>query len=330
MKTLSIALVTTPTRYEGLLQRWGTRGQARFLIQQALAHQVLTAGNAARSARMATVAEADFDRYVADHDAYQSALDLLRDQLAAIGLPVSVVERRYLPSFEFRNVAVVVVLGHDGLVANCAKYVGQLPIVGVNPDPRRNDGILVPFAPHEVRPVVEAILAGRGRYRAVTMAQAELNDGQRITAFNDLFIGRRTHVSARYNLTAGGRGETQSSSGVIVATGAGSTGWLSSVFNMTRGVAEWVGGRPGAPLRMEWQERKLAWVVREPFASRHSQAKLVAGLMGEGDALLLESLMPEGGVIFSDGVEDDFLAFTSGSTAAITLAPHQARLARHQ
>jgi len=55
------------------------------------------------------------------------------------------------------------------------------------------------------------------------MARARLNDGQELLALNDLFIGRRTHVSARYALRVGDYVEDQSSSGIIVSTGAGST-----------------------------------------------------------------------------------------------------------
>ena len=149
---------------------------------------------------------------------------------------------------------------------------------------------------------------------------------RRLLAFNDFFVGRRSHVSARYNLRWRGSAEPQSSSGVIVATGAGSTGWLSSVFNMMRGVSQWTGGKTGKPLPMEWQDRQLAWVVREPFASRHSSATLVAGVIDEDEELVVESLMPERGVVFSDGIEEDFLDFNSGSTVRITVARQQAHL----
>ena len=63
-------------------------------------------------------------------------------------------------------------------------------------------------------------------------------DGQRLLAFNDLFIGARTHVSARYRVEYAGKQEQQSSSGLLVSTGAGSTGWLSSVMNMPSAVAK--------------------------------------------------------------------------------------------
>jgi hypothetical protein len=76
------------------------------------------------------------------------------------------------------------------------------------------------------------------------MARATLGDGQSLLAFNDLLVGRKTHVSARYHLIMHGRrSEDQSSSGIIVSTDAGFTGWLSSVLNGAAGVVEPSPGR---------------------------------------------------------------------------------------
>jgi len=324
----SIVIVTTATRYEMLVGRWGTKGQARFRLKQAALHRTSAAvpGFVPAATKATThTAEADFELFEAEDQRYRQTLETLRRELD-LGLPVTLVERSFLPNYEFRNAVVVVVVGPDGLVANTAKYVGDLPIIGVNPDPQRIDGVLLPFAAKQVRSGIESVLDQRATVRNVSLAEARMNDGQRLLAFNDLFIGRRTHVSARYNLRYGQAAESQSSSGVIVATGAGSTGWLSSVFNMARGVNAWTGGPPIESLHLDWDTRALAWVVREPFASRHSQAELVAGSLGEGETLTLESLMPEGGVIFSDGIEADYLEFNSPATVQIGLAEQQAKI----
>lgn len=317
----NIVIVTTPTRMQGLVARWGTRGAARFRLKQAVVHQ----SRSEESADSVTLQEADFGQYESEDTHYVQTVQRLRDGLES-DLSVTLVQRQYLATYDFRNAVAVVVIGPDGLVANTAKYVGELPIVGVNPDPQRNDGILLPFNAEQGLRAVHAVLAGRATTRPVTMAEAELNDGQRMLAFNDFFVGRRSHVSARYNLRWRGKAEPQSSSGVLVATGAGSTGWLSSVFNMTRGVNNWIGGRAGQPPRLEWHDRQLAWVVREPFASRHSSARIVAGTVDDHETLVVESLMPEHGVIFSDGIEEDFLEFNSGSMVRIGVARNQARL----
>jgi hypothetical protein len=221
---------------------------------------------------------------------------------------------------------VVVTVGQDGLVANVAKYAAELPIIAVNPDPARFDGVLLPFAPSETGRALDSVAADRAPIRQVTLAEATLANGLRLLAFNDLFIGARSHISARYRIAVEGRQETQSSSGVLVSTGAGSTGWMSSVFNMARGVAALTGGETGDPPRLGWEDPRLLYAVREPFRSRTTGAGIVAGLLDEGEAMELESRMAANGVIFSDGMEEDFLPFDAGTVARVGRADRRALL----
>ena len=82
----------------------------------------------------------------------------------------------------------------------------------------------------------------------------------------------------------------------------------------------------GEAPKFGWSDRQLAWVVREPFASRTTGVEMVAGMIDESMVLRIESLMPQQGVIFSDGIENDFLEFNSGVVAEITVAPQKTRL----
>ena len=158
------------------------------------------------------------------------------------------------------------------------------------------------------------------------MAEARLQDGQRILAFNDLFIGASSHVSARYKITVQGKTEYESSSGILVSTGAGSTGWISSVFNMAGGLAMAMGGKPLQSIQMDWEDPRLFFVAREPFISRHSSAELVTGWIGNGEELLLESIMPSGGCVFSDGIEADAVEFNAGAILHVQRSKEKARL----
>jgi NAD kinase len=299
-----LVIVTRRTRLEELITRFNTRGQAKFYIEHA---------------------GGDFKEYESEHDAYHRSLSQLHRDLE-LGMPRLFLDRGLLPTYTFGERDIVVTVGQDGLVANTAKYVGAQPIVAINPDPQRIDGVLFPVTTGSARAMVEATLADRIEVRPVTLAEAWLADGQRLLAFNDLFIGAASHVSARYLLRANGTAENQSSSGVLVSTGAGSTGWLSSVFNMAAGVTRFTGGHPGEALRMQWEDPRLLFAVREPFVSRHSAANIVAGWIEEGDQIVIESLMPAGGVIFSDGIENDFMRFDSGAVASIRPAAVRARL----
>jgi hypothetical protein len=69
-----------------------------------------------------------------------------------------------------------------------------------------------------------------------------------------------------------------------------------------------------------WDSPRLTFAVREPFPSRVSKTELVFGTVSAEQPLRLRSRMPENGVIFSDGMEADFLRFTAGMEATITIA----------
>lgn len=299
-----LVIVTRKTRLQELVERFNTRSQAKFYIEHS---------------------GGDFADYEREDDAYRFALEVLHRSLE-FEIPQQVVDRSLVPTFQFQKSDIIVTLGQDGLVANTAKYVGGQPIVAVNPEPERFDGILLPFLPSQARGAVAQVMESQARVRAITLAEATLSDGQRLLAFNDLFLGARSHVSSLYRISCGGKSEVQSSSGVLVSTGAGSTGWMSSVFNMASGVARFCGGTPVKSIRLTWEDRRLLYVVREPFVSRHSQAGIVAGMLQSGEELVLESLMPSGGAVFSDGIEADFLQFNSGAIARVHTAEQKAHL----
>lgn len=299
-----LVIVTRKTRLQELVERFNTRSQAKFYIEHA---------------------GGDFADYEREDDAYRFALEALHRSLE-FEIPQQVVDRSLVPTFQFQKSDIVVTLGQDGLVANTAKYVGGQPIVAVNPEPGRFDGILLPFLPAQARGAVAQVMESQAKVRAITLAEATLSDGQRLLAFNDLFLGARSHVSALYRIACGDKSEIQSSSGVLVSTGAGSTGWMSSVFNMASGVARFCGGTPVKGIRLTWEDRRLLYVVREPFVSRHSQAGIVAGMLQADQELVLESLMPSGGAVFSDGIEADFLQFNSGAIARVHAAEQKAQL----
>lgn len=66
-----------------------------------------------------------------------------------------------------------------------------------------------------------------------------------------------------------------------------------------------------------------------PFASKKTQTGITAGILMNQTKLIVESLMPANGVIFSDGIETDFLKFNLGSIATIGIAKEKAQLVTH-
>jgi NAD kinase len=303
MKFEYAIIVKNKTRLESLVEQFNTKAQAKFYIER-------LGGN--------------FDDYETEHEVFHNSLAEVQSQLGGI-IKNKTVERIYLPSFIFSEKNLIVVVGQDGLVANTAKYSKGCPIVAVNPDKQRYDGVLLPFDSGSFIHGVENVMADRYEANEIRFAEAKLNDGQRLLAFNDLFIGASSHISARYRISFGGKKEEQLSSGLIVSTKAGSTGWMSSVFNMAYGVTG-IFEKNLQPKRPKLGDFELLFAVREPFRSIRTQTGITAGKIRVKSFLTLESLMPSGGVIFSDGIETDFLKFNSGAVATIGISKESARL----
>jgi len=301
-----VVLVTRKTRLQELLARHHTLAQARFYIEHL---------------------GADFGDYVLEDVAYEASLRIARQALGQWGRH-QVLDRTHLPNFVFSADDIVVALGQDGLVANTMKYLDGQPLLGVNPEPSRWDGVLLPFAADALASTLAEVARDRRPTKVVTMAEARLSDGQTMRAVNDLFIGPRSHASALYDIALGDRVEHQSSSGVIVATGLGSTAWLKSVVTGSLALAGAFGRRASAAgyEPTAWDAERLTFAVREPFPTRSSQATLVYGAVTKAQPLRMRSRMPEHGVIFSDGMEADFLRFTAGMEATIGLAAAQGQL----
>ncbi|WP_339301839.1 sugar kinase [Paenibacillus sp. FSL R5-0623] len=317
-----LILVKRRTRLEELVVRYNTVQQAQFYIERL---------------------GADFSDYMEEDRRYRLSVQQAQQQLGQLGR-VQTIDREHVPNFIFGEQDIVVVVGQDGLVANTLKYVTEQPLIGVNPDPMRWDGVLLPFTVEDLSFIVPDVIRKQRTLKEVTLAKVELNDGQYLYGVNDLFIGRKTHVSARYEVRLGTSTEQQSSSGIIVSTGMGSTGWFKSVLAGATGIvgsAAWQNMNSEAGVattsasihgsrqdlnHFNWDEPYLYFSVREPFPSRTTAANLVFGQIHSKQPLHIVSQMPEDGVIFSDGVEQDFLEFNSGVEAIIGLAEKRGRL----
>ncbi|MEM1136696.1 MAG: sugar kinase [Bacteroidota bacterium] len=296
-------IVKNKTRLESLIERFNTKAQAKFYIER-------LGGN--------------FEEYLIEDKIFKTSLETLQIQLSKL-IKNKIIDREFISSYIFSEKNLIVVIGQDGLVANTAKYSKSLPIIAVNPDKERYDGILLPFDISNFINGVERVLSSKYQSKTMKFAEAKLNDGQRLLAFNDLFIGAASHVSARYKIAFNKQTEEHSSSGIIVSTQAGSTGWLSSIFNMANGITSSF-GKKSLRKRPAINDKELLFAVREPFKSVRTQIGINMGIIQDHNNLTIESLMPTNGVIFSDGIEKDFLKFNSGAIATIGIADEQAVL----
>lgn len=299
-----VVLVKRRTRYEELKKRYNTVEQARFYIEHL---------------------GADFSDYEREDAAYNFALETVR----AIVRPLArlqEIDREYLPNMIFGADDIVIALGQDGLVANVMKYLSGQPLIGVNPDSARFDGVLLPFEAGDLEKLLPKVIKGSFSVKNVAMGKAESKDGQVLYAVNDFFVGVGNHSSARYLIRHGKLEENQSSSGIIISTGFGMTGWHKSVMAEFRGLARAFNLSPIREPSYEWDRRELTFQVREPYPSRFTQAELVYGKVSDGESLVLTSSMSENGVVFSDGIFEDAIEFNAGMEIRISVAEQTGKL----
>ena len=291
-----VVVVTRPTVYEELLERHGTRGQVEFLLRD----------------RGRSLAEVE-----AAHAAHQQAVHTVG---AAIPLAWrrAHVDRADLDRFLFEPDDVIVAVGPDGLVANLAKYLDGQPVIGVDAGDGRSVGRLTRTPAGDVAELVAQIDSGSDLpCEQLTMVEAELDDGRTLRALNEVFVGHRSHQSARYTITIGERAERQSSSGLIVTTGTGATGWAASIHRAT-----------GCHLPLpQPEDAELLLLVREAWPSAITGTDLVSAMVSRGSPCTVTSAMDDG-TVFGDGIETDPLPFDHGRTVTIRPAGTNLRLVR--
>ena len=280
-------LVRRRTELEELLDRHSTRGQAEFFLRS-------------RGRSLDEVQRA----HDCAHEALAAVAARLPEDWARTG-----VERRDLAAFLFAPEDVVIVVGPDGLVANVAKYLRGQVVIGIDPRPGAERGPLVPCDVRTGGELIDRIADGESpSVSRRTMVRARLDDGQEVTALNEVYLGHASHQSARYRLDWRGRREFQSSSGVIVSTGTGATGWSASLAHDR-------GGRElPAPA-----ERGLAWFVREAWPSPTTGVSMTEGRLGEDEELGLV-VSCERLVVFGDGIEDDCCEAVWGQRVRVSVA----------
>lgn len=290
-----VVVVRRRTELDELLDRHGTRGQAEFFLRDR--------GRTLDSAQ-------------AEHEQVNDALRVVSATIPA-GWRRGGVERGDLHRFLFDAGDIVVVVGQDGLVANVAKYLHDQPVIGIDPQPGINPGVLVRHRPDAAASLMALAAKGQATVERRTMVQAGLDDGQNLIALNEIFVGHTSHQSARYRLTApdASASERQSSSGLIVATGTGSTGWCASI-------AAERGSQLRAPMPTE---RALAWFVREAWPSPATGTSRTEGVLAQQERLRVVA-EAENLVVFGDGLEADRLLTTWGQEITVGVAERQLAL----
>jgi NAD+ kinase len=218
------------------------------------------------------------------HEENQRTLAAVQAAFDGVGIPYDCLYRGELTSVAGYNL--VLSVGGDGTFLEVARYAGDLPILGVNSDPERSTAFFCAANRSTIRPHLEALMAGKVGEVRLARIQVTLND--RLLpyyALNDLLVAHANPAAmTSYTLDIGSVREPQRSSGLWIATAAGSTAAIRAA-----------GGRI-LPLR----SRKLQYLVREPYNGDRCRYRLRRGIIGP-ETLLAVTSRTRRGRLFIDG-----------------------------
>jgi NAD+ kinase len=178
----------------------------------------------------------------------------------------------------------VVTVGGDGTVLTANSLDSAVPMITVNSDPARSVGMYTRCTAETFPALLAAWEAGTAAVEAIPRLQVRIDSGQQWRILNEcLFASANPAAMSRYLIEVGDQRETQRSSGVWVATAAGSTAAIRSA---------------GAE-SLEAHTPALLFKVREPFQGRGAFT-LLEGRQMPPLSLRLTPSMP-GISIFIDG-----------------------------
>jgi NAD+ kinase len=197
----------------------------------------------------------------------------------------------------------VISVGGDGTLLTTSHWVTGGFLLGVNSAPRSSVGYLTFTRRTSLTRVLARIAEGSLQPQQVARLEAEVEGRILTPALNDILIAHaQPAATSRYRLHLGRRAEDHRSSGLWVATAAGSTAGIRSA-----------GGQP-----MPLSARRLQFRARELYRARGRGATLESGFVEPGQDLIVESAMSEGW-LFLDGARMA-IPFPFGARAAFRVA----------
>jgi len=223
-------------------------------------------------------------RLRASDAAHRRALAAVTRTLRRQGIPFNVAERATLP--RAIRASLVITVGGDGTFLRAAHHLTTTPILGVNSDPGESQGVFCATDARRFARTLAWLRAGRLPLVRLPRLGVCIN-GRRLPelVLNDVLITHRNPgASSRYLLRVGRRQEEQVSSGIWLATGAGSTGAARSAGGRVLGLSA----------------QGMSFVVREPYPRRGHRYRLAQGVVSATGCASLTYLV-SGGAVYLDG-----------------------------
>jgi NAD+ kinase len=243
--------------------------------------------------------------------AHESALAEIRSQLAPYRVRFRRVDR--LAASDVDGIDLVITVGGDGTVFAIQHRLKDTPVLAVNSDPGRSVGHFTRFQVEDFADAFADWQSGDASVEDMARLQVTLEGRSPLPIANDcLFTSGNPAAMSRYRISVtdesgAEQAEDQWSSGVWVATQAGSTGAIAS------------SGLRACPE----SDTALLFKVREPF-TRDTPSRLLEGVQCPPQTLRLTAAAT-GIECYIDGAHLQ-VPVAAGETACWTACPNPLRL----
>jgi NAD kinase len=266
----------------------------------------------------------------AAHDAHYKRIHALIDAFKDRGFTVEVrLKRQYQPK-DFDWAQLIISFGGDGEMLDVARYIMNSQLVlGICSDVRSR-GQLLTRSELTFDYIIEHIQNNDYTVENWTRIKGVIFDGSREiadTALNEIYVGDYFSVgTARYTIYMNGQEERQKSSGVILSTGTGSTGWFANVLQETDPCSNGVDLKcAGYPPPYSRSARELRYIVRDPIDRK--QYRFLGGTISTGIAFSIKSTMNQDGIVSFDCSKKSYenpraYDFNRGSILTVSIAPN--------
>jgi len=204
----------------------------------------------------------------------------------------------------------IITVGGDGTFLDAALQVKEQPVLGVNSDPARSVGRFCSADGKSFEHYLHALMEGDCQISRINRLRFSIKKRKlQIDFLNDLLCcHRHPAFMSHYQLRIGRRAEEQRSSGLWVATAAGSTGAMHSA-----------GGKV-MPLR----STRFQYHPRELYIGLNNRYSLRGGVLTPGEQVKITSYMTEGDCCI-DGA-NIVVPFPFGEEAMISRSPQPLRV----
>ena len=208
--------------------------------------------------------------------------EVVKKVLNKLKIKYSFIRRGRLKESYFKKRDLIISLGGDGTFLKTAQFIkDKTPIFGVNSDVNMKEGFFLEADRKDFEDKIKKIIKDKFKMRSLARLEASINNKKvPDLALNEFYIGSdKEYITSRYYIKVGDRKERQKSSGVLVATPAGSYAWIKSC-----------GGK-----KLKITARKFEYLIREPYKGRvNGKYKLKKGVLKKGKKIIITSDMSKG------------------------------------